>query len=588
MFGFLRNIVRKREENSAPASPSGTPAYAQGNPVYSAKPIQPKAATASPAVKGIEIPLATILADLPLELHPKVRGVDVGNRVFSIGLDKVLAQLSRGSVKIPFSELRHSAPDVFLPDIDRDKVMINLPLGEILARLNPALIARRRAQRTVEVPEDISSPFDLQHDSLIFSVGTPKSPAQPATPKLPSATPAPAAQPAFTAPPPSAPGRFSLKSTPTPPAPSAEPISKPAPAMASAVRSLSMFPSQPLVQPEALAPAPLSFPVTNIPGKSLSVLPPAQTADATPAPAPLPEPAAPTPVTAVKPPAPLEAPAPVAAPIVLGLAALAEGWNENVRKEIVFGNMVDCSVALPVSAVDQGLRHGRLSFPWKIVRGWLTPAVQLQTSPQDEIILDLPLKIVAPLFLERQKEAAKSQQKVAIDEDIPNLFFGFPQNSSAPVTPSTNASDTNYYVWGDTSDRAMVDESAEKKSSPGTKFVAKYATPNEIVSRASSLEGVAGALIALPDGLMVASKISTDLNGDTLAAFLPQIFGKVSQCTRELRMGDLNNLNFTVGNIPWKIFRVNAIFFAAFGRTGQALPTAQLAALASELDHKPK
>jgi predicted regulator of Ras-like GTPase activity (Roadblock/LC7/MglB family) len=124
--------------------------------------------------------------------------------------------------------------------------------------------------------------------------------------------------------------------------------------------------------------------------------------------------------------------------------------------------------------------------------------------------------------------------------------------------------------------------------SPGTRFVSKYATPNEVVSRAAALDGVAGALIALPDGLMVASRLQSDVNGDTLAAFLPQIFGKVSQCTRELRMGDLNNLNFTVGNVPWKIFRVNAIFFAAFGRCGEPLPTGQLAALAAELDHKPR
>ena len=69
---------------------------------------------------------------------------------------------------------------------------------------------------------------------------------------------------------------------------------------------------------------------------------------------------------------------------------------------------------------------------------------------------------------------------------------------------------------------------------------------------------------------------------------MPQIFGKLSQATKELRMGELNNLNFTVGNVPWKIFRVNAIFFAAFGRVGEGLPTALLAALAGELDHKPR
>ena len=33
-----------------------------------------------------------------------------------------------------------------------------------------------------------------------------------------------------------------------------------------------------------------------------------------------------------------------------------------------------------------------------------------------------------------------------------------------------------------------------------------------------------------------------------------------------------------MGNVPWKIFRVNAIYFAAFGRAGEALPTAQLVA----------
>jgi predicted regulator of Ras-like GTPase activity (Roadblock/LC7/MglB family) len=161
--------------------------------------------------------------------------------------------------------------------------------------------------------------------------------------------------------------------------------------------------------------------------------------------------------------------------------------------------------------------------------------------------------------------------------------------ASATGTAGARAEDTNFYVWDDSNERVRVrEDEARRDASPGTKFVAKYATPNEVVSRAAALDGVAGVLIALPDGLMVASRPSPDLNGDTLAAFLPQIFGKVNQCTKELRMGELNNINFTVGNVPWKIFRVNAIFFAAFGRAGEPLPTAQLAAFAAELDHKPK
>ena len=103
-----------------------------------------------------------------------------------------------------------------------------------------------------------------------------------------------------------------------------------------------------------------------------------------------------------------------------------------------------------------------------------------------------------------------------MDDEIPNLFFGFPRPESGSASGGLGrqpragqVADTNFYVWDDTSDRARVQEDEAKRGpSPGTKFVAKYATPNEVVSRAAALDGVAGALIALPDGLMVASRLS--------------------------------------------------------------------------------
>jgi predicted regulator of Ras-like GTPase activity (Roadblock/LC7/MglB family) len=260
-------------------------------------------------------------------------------------------------------------------------------------------------------------------------------------------------------------------------------------------------------------------------------------------------------------------------------------------------NLVDARVALPTEVVERALKQGRVAFTWKTLRSWIKPVPLPVVSAHDSSVLELPLKVVAPPFLARQKETAQfKKKKVSVDDEIPNLFFGFPRPESGSATVASAASpaaakspDTNYYVWGDTGDTARAEGDMVKPDpSPGTKFVAKYATPNEVVSRTAALDGVAGALIALPDGLMVASRLAPDLNGDTLAAFLPQIFGKVNQCTKELRMGELNNVNFTVGNVPWKIFRVNAIFFAAFGRAGEPLPTAQLAALAAELDHRPK
>ncbi|HOB32862.1 MAG TPA: roadblock/LC7 domain-containing protein, partial [Verrucomicrobiota bacterium] len=297
--------------------------------------------------------------------------------------------------------------------------------------------------------------------------------------------------------------------------------------------------------------------------------------------------------------APARPPSTETVQLPVGLGAVAECWPEALKQEILSLNLTEARLAMPADLVEDSLKRGRVAFPWKTVRSWIKPAPPASASPHDNTVVELPLKLIMPLFLARykaQKEAPRAQ--VAIDESIPNLFFGFPQADESPFgdgpgAPATSAHavtkpvETNYYVWDDNADAALVDETEfKRKPSPETTFITRCATPNEVVSRAAALEGVAGALVALPDGLMVASKLSPELNGDTLAAFLPQIFGKVSQCTKELRMGELNNLHFTVGNVPWKIFRVNAIYFAAFGRPGQGLPTAQLAALAAELDHR--
>jgi predicted regulator of Ras-like GTPase activity (Roadblock/LC7/MglB family) len=550
MFGHLKNLLRRLVEPPR----EDQPAPALGGAAASTRRIvaTPRPETASPHNngvhhngKGIELPLQPILSGLPLELQPRLLHPDAGALTVSVPLEKILAQLPRGIVQISFGELRQAAPGLFTQEDDRDRVLVPLPLGEVLTRLNPALITRRRVQKQVEVPDEICSPFDQRNQSLIFSVGPTKPGLAPPPATAPSPRHAAAPAPAPVTPP----ARGGLTFAPTPPPPTAAPLN--VPAMSSAARTLRDLNS------------------------SQSSAPPAA-------------PAAPTP--------PPSQPPAESNPLLVSLISLAEGWPEAVRQELVQLNLVDARVALPTEVVERALKQGRVAFNWKTLRSWIRPAPLPVVSAHDSSVLELPLKVVAPPFLARQKETAKLHKKVLVDDEIPNLFFGFPRSESGSATVASAASsvaaksaDTNFYVWDDASDAARVQgDSVKPSSSPGTKFVAKYATPNEITSRAAALDGVAGALIALPDGLMVASRLSPDLNGDTLAAFLPQIFGKVNQCTKELRMGELNNVNFTVGNVPWKIFRVNAIFFAAFGRAGEPLPTAQLVALATELDHKPK
>jgi predicted regulator of Ras-like GTPase activity (Roadblock/LC7/MglB family) len=318
-----------------------------------------------------------------------------------------------------------------------------------------------------------------------------------------------------------------------------------------------------------------------------------------------------TPIAPIAPkPAPLTPPVTEPAAILAPLAALSESWPETLRTEIAQLTLTNAVVALPLNLVEPALKRGRVTFPWRNLRSWIKPAPPA-FSVHDTLELELPLKVIAPLFLAKQRGAtdtSKPHSSSPLPAEIPNLFFGFPQPQPpyeipeppakapvpdephfAPKPVEAKRSDTNYYIWmeSDTSVAARPSETEFNRTpTPATDFSSRFATPKEVVARAMALNGIAGALVALPDGLMVASDIPSELNADTLAAFLPQIYGRVSQCTKELRMGGLNNLNFTVGNVPWKIFRVNGVYFAAFGRAGEQLPTAQLAQLAGELDRK--
>ena len=180
LFSYVKNLLREliaMPGESQPASVVNTP--------LASAPQRPEGVPAPGNGtrhngRGIELPLQSILSNLPLELQPRVRQPDAGALTIPIRLEKILEQLSRGVVKISFGELRQAAPGVFTQEVDRDSLLVPLPLGEILSRLNPALIMRRRVQKQVEVPVEISSPFDPRSQGLIFSVGPTKPESAPA------------------------------------------------------------------------------------------------------------------------------------------------------------------------------------------------------------------------------------------------------------------------------------------------------------------------------------------------------------------------------------------------------------------------
>ena len=88
-------------------------------------------------------------------------------------------------------------------------------------------------------------------------------------------------------------------------------------------------------------------------------------------------------------------------------------------------------------------------------------------------------------------------------------------------------------------------------------------TPAEIVSRLPQLPGVAGAVVALQEGLLVAHSLPEEVKGEVVAAFLPQVFARLNQYAGEMKLGEVDDLLFTTRGAHCQIYRFGIVYFAS-------------------------
>lgn len=529
-----------------------------------------------PGLDEVSLPLGMVLQALPTELQAKIRQPGMAGATIALSTAQILPQLSRGSVKVPFGILRRAAGYVFSSEEDLDEVLVTLPLSEVLARLDPALIERRGIRKQLEDPQDIAAPFDpARLDQLRMTGAASQPPATTPPPGLvrpPAPAPNPPLRDGSSSISPSS-GNTTLSSRSEwaqSTKPMGRPIATPAAnlgaAPAAKAPAAGMAPSLPQVP----TPIPIAPPVPARPPEALSI------SVSAPVPAPPETPAA-TPSAA---PAPSQG-AEKADVLIVNLGLLADGWPGDIREQLKRLNLTQTGVALPLEHVKKGLKRGQLSFGWKTLCSWMMPVPEIASCADNSVTLDLPLKIIAPLYLARAGKANRAQTQLAVDESIPDLFCG------APVATKNTAQTPKA--------AAAAEKPAEPASTPAAALPVavpqegpqpRPCSPHELVFRATGLEGVAGALVVLREGLPVANRLPKGVDAERLSAFMPQIFNGMMSTTQELRMGQLSDLQFTLNRVSWKIFSLKTSFFAVFSRPEEPLPIDKLAALAAQFENQ--
>ena len=251
------------------------------------------------------------------------------------------------------------------------------------------------------------------------------------------------------------------------------------------------------------------------------------------------------------------------------LSALYECWPDSVRQDITQSNWNGASVVLPMNRLDVAMKSGRVAFTWGELMQWLDVLTASISSLHRETSLELPLKVIAPLFMS-QRKAPVDQKKVVIGENIPNLFEGLAK-PSAPACSCSSAIPTAPPLLRRTCSRARAGCRACRPASVLGEIFGQPSkqewSPQEITQGLNALPGVAASLIAMNDGLLVSGDLPAPLKSETMAAFLPQMFGRMSHYAGEIQLGPVTAMTLQAGQTQCAILQDRR---PLSGRSGQA------------------
>lgn len=96
--------------------------------------------------------------------------------------------------------------------------------------------------------------------------------------------------------------------------------------------------------------------------------------------------------------------------------------------------------------------------------------------------------------------------------------------------------------------------------------------PSEVVKHLADVPGIAGSLVALQEGLVIAHRLPDPLKGEVFAAFLPQIFARLNQYSGEMKLGGVSEIVIHANGGPCHLFRRGQVYFAALGHPDATLP----------------
>ena len=228
------------------------------------------------------------------------------------------------------------------------------------------------------------------------------------------------------------------------------------------------------------------------------------------------------------------------------------------------------NVSIEMSALEPMMKRGKAAFAWKTLRATAQPAIDASVgAAQDEIEVDIPLKLIIPHFMAASKPATE-QKQVDVDNSIPDVFSK--EDIAARTAPAPEPAATA---------PTPAPAPAPATAPAPAPAPAPTTSPADLVAKICQLPGVTGALITMGDGLAVAKQLPDGVDGDALAGFVPELFNKAARYSNASKLGAAAVADIHTEAHTLSVRKAGEAYVAVLGAAGAALPSRDLEQLAA-------
>lgn len=300
---------------------------------------------------------------------------------------------------------------------------------------------------------------------------------------------------------------------------------------------------------------------------------------ATPAAAPAPKAASqPAATKAAAPVAPGSAPRTFTGEMIsISLAGIVKSLANDLKPLIATVPDGKAQFQVPLQLVLEGLPKGAVKVSFAELKRGAPAGTFTGATEHDAQMVSLPLNELVPKLKPEHLKPKTPQKTVSVPDDIKPVFGQAQTAAPTPPAPKPAAPAP--------AAAAPVPAQAPNPAATAPPPAAPVAStdPQSFVKTASGLPGVSGALLSMQDGLSVAKQLPAEINADTLAAFVPDVFTRLGNCAKDLKLGPVTAVTVQAGSQTIHILKGGKLYLSLLGKAGEQPDAAKVEGLAKQL-----